>query len=333
MRVAINGFGRIGRDVTRILLDKKDPDLDLVALNITSDLKTNAHLLKYDSIYRQFDQEVEVISDNKLKVGDKEIAVTNDRDPEKLPWKDLKIDLVIDSTGAFKDYAGLSKHLKAGAKKVLLTAPGKDDVKMIVVGVNDDEYDPDKHDIVSNASCTTNCLAPVVKVLDENFGIEEGLMTTIHAYTNDQKIHDAHHKDMRRARAAALSIIPTTTGAAKAVGKVLPQLEGKMTGYAVRVPTPTGSLTDITVNLKKKASKEEINEAIKKASENELKGILGYSEEKYVSSDIIGDVRSSIFDADLTYTVGNMAKVVSWYDNEWGYASRVVDLAKIMATK
>ena len=299
MKVAISGFGRIGRDVTRILMQKNDPDLELVALNITSDLKTNAHLLKFDSIYRTFKKEVEVIADDKIKIGGKEIKVVNSRNPEELPWKELGVDLVIDSTGAFKDKEGLSKHLKAGAKKVLLTAPGKSDVKMIVVGVNDKEYNPETDDIVSNASCTTNCLAPVAKVLDDEFGIEKGLMTTIHAYTNDQNIQDAHHKDLRRARAAALSMIPTTTGAAKAVGKVLPQLEGKMTGLAVR----------------------------------ELKGILGYSEDQLVSSDIIGDERSSIFDADMTYALGNMVKIASWYDNEWGYSSRVFDLAKIIATR
>ncbi len=333
MKVAVSGFGRIGRDVTRILMQKNDPDLELVALNITSDLKTNAHLLKYDSIYRAFDKDVVVLADDKLKIGDKEITVVSNKDPEALPWKELGVDLVIDSTGAFKDKESLSKHLKAGAKKVLLTAPGKSDVKMIVVGVNDKEYDPENDDIVSNASCTTNCLAPVAKVLDEAFGIEKGLMTTIHAYTNDQNIQDSYHKDMRRARAAALSMIPTTTGAAKAVGKVLPQLEGKMTGFAVRVPTPTGSITDLTVILGKEVTKEEVNEAMKKASENELKGILGYSEDQLVSSDIIGDERSSIFDADLTYALGNMVKVASWYDNEWGYSTRVFDLAKIIATR
>ena len=274
-----------------------------------------------------------LLADDKIKIGDREITVVNNRNPEELPWKELGVDLVIDSTGAFKDKEGLSKHIKAGAKKVLLTAPGKSDVKMIVVGVNDKEYDPENDDIISNASCTTNCLAPVAKVLDDEFGIEKGLMTTIHAYTNDQNIQDAHHKDLRRARAAALSMIPTTTGAAKAVGKVLPQLEGKMTGLAVRVPTPTGSITDLTVLLGKEVTKEDINNAMKKASEGELKGILGYSEDQLVSSDIIGDERSSIFDADMTYALGNMVKIASWYDNEWGYSSRVFDLAKIIATR
>ncbi|MDU2025388.1 MAG: type I glyceraldehyde-3-phosphate dehydrogenase, partial [Finegoldia magna] len=285
------------------------------------------------SIYRTFEKDVEVLADDKIKIGDREITVVNNRNPEELPWKELGVDLVIDSTGAFKDKEGLSKHIKAGAKKVLLTAPGKSDVKMIVVGVNDKEYDPENDDIISNASCTTNCLAPVAKVLDDEFGIEKGLMTTIHAYTNDQNIQDAHHKDLRRARAAALSMIPTTTGAAKAVGKVLPQLEGKMTGLAVRVPTPTGSITDLTVLLGKEVTKEDINNAMKKASEGELKGILGYSEDQLVSSDIIGDERSSIFDADMTYALGNMVKIASWYDNEWGYSSRVFDLAKIIATR
>lgn len=333
MRVAISGFGRIGRDVTRILVQKNDPNLELVALNITSDLKTNAHLLKYDSIYRTFDKEIKVLSDSKIKIGEKEITVVNNRNPEELPWKELGVDLVIDSTGAFKDREGLSKHLKAGAKKVLLTAPGKSDVKMIVVGVNDKEYDPENDDIISNASCTTNCLAPIAKVLDDEFGIVKGLMATIHAYTHDQNIQDAHHKDLRRARAAALSMIPTTTGAAKAVGKVLPQLEGKMTGFAVRVPTPTGSITDLTAILEKEVTKDEVNQAMKKASEGDLKGILGYSEDQLVSSDIIGDERSSIFDADMTYALGNMIKIASWYDNEWGYSMRVFDLAKIIATR
>ncbi len=262
-------------------------------------------------------------SSTDLKIGDQvEVRFGN----KVLTVKVLEM---LDST---KKEDALS-HIKAGAKKVLLTAPGKSDVKMIVVGVNDKEYDPKTDDIISNASCTTNCLAPVAKVLDDEFGIEKGLMTTIHAYTNDQNIQDAHHKDLRRARAAALSMIPTTTGAAKAVGKVLPQLEGKMTGLAVRVPTPTGSITDLTVLLGKEVTKEDINNAMKKASEGELKGILGYSEDQLVSSDIIGDERSSIFDADMTYALGNMVKIASWYDNEWGYSSRVFDLAKIIATR
>ena len=334
MKVAISGFGRIGRDVTRILIQKNDPDLELVALNITSDLKTNAHLLKYDSIYRTFEKDVEVLADDKIKIGDREITVVNNRNPEELPWKELGVDLVIDSTGAFKDKEGLSKHLKAGAKKVLLTAPGKADVKMIVVGVNDKEYDPKTDDIISNASCTTNCLAPVAKVLDDEFGIEKGLMTTIHAYTNDQNIQDAHHKDLRRARAAALSMIPTTTGAAKAVGKVLPVLNGKLTGMAFRVPTSDVSVVDLTVVLEKAATMAEINAAMKEASEGELKGILGYTEDAVVSTDFRGCANTSIYDSKAGISLdSNFAKVVSWYDNEWGYSNKVCEMARVIAAK
>lgn len=331
MKVAVNGFGRIGRDVVRILCERKDPDIELVAVNITSDLETNAHLFKYDSLYGKYDGTVEV-KDDSLVIDGREIKVVSDRDPAKLPWKELGVELVIDSTGAFKDQDSLGKHIEAGAKKVILTAPGNG-IKTIVMGVNDNEYDPNEHDIISNASCTTNCLAPIAKVLDEKFGIEEGLMTTIHAYTSDQRIQDAHHKDLRRARAAALSMIPTTTGAAKAVSLVLPQLEGKLTGMAIRVPTPTVSITDLTVRVNKKATVDEVNAAMKQASENELKNILGYSDEKLVSIDFQGDKRSSIFDADMTYVIGDLVKVASWYDNEWGYSQRVVDLAKMVATK
>ncbi len=332
MKVAVNGFGRIGRDVVRILVQNNDPDLELVAVNIVSDLETNAHLFKYDSIYGIFDGEVSVNGDE-LTLGDKKIKVVNDRDPENLPWEELGVELVIDSTGAFRDKEGLSKHIKAGAKKVLLTAPGKGVDKTIVLGVNDDDYDPENDVVISNASCTTNCLAPVVKVINDNFGIVRGLMTTVHAYTNDQKLHDDAHKDIRRARAAALSMIPTTTGAAKAVAQVIPEMEGKLTGYAIRVPIPTVSITDVVFEIEKEATVEEINAAIKKASENEMKGLLGYSDDKLVSIDFQGDSRSSIFDADLTLVNGNMIKVASWYDNEWGYSNRVVDLAKLVATK
>lgn len=332
MKVAVNGFGRIGRDVVRLLVQNNDPDLELVAVNIISDLEGNAHLFKYDSIYGIFDGEVKVNGDD-LTLGDKVIKVVNDRDPENLPWEELGVDLVIDSTGAFRDKEGLSKHLKAGAKKVILTAPGKGVDRTIVLGVNDDEYDPENDVIISNASCTTNCLAPVVKVINDNFGIVKGLMTTVHAYTNDQKLHDDSHKDIRRARAAALSMIPTTTGAAKAVAQVIPEMEGKLTGYAIRVPIPTVSITDVVFEIEKEATVEDINAAIKKASENEMKGLLGYSDDKLVSIDFQGDSRSSIFDADLTLVNGNMIKVASWYDNEWGYSNRVVDLAKLVATK
>ncbi len=332
MKVAVNGFGRIGRDVVRILVQNNDPDLELVAVNIVSDLETNAHLFKYDSIYGIFDGEVSVNGDE-LTLGEKKIKVVNDRDPENLPWEELGVELVIDSTGAFRDKEGLSKHIKAGAKKVLLTAPGKGVDKTIVLGVNDDDYDPENDVVISNASCTTNCLAPVVKVINDNFGIVRGLMTTVHAYTNDQKLHDDAHKDIRRARAAGLSMIPTTTGAAKAVAQVIPEMEGKLTGYAIRVPIPTVSITDVVFEIEKEATVEEINAAIKKASENEMKGLLGYSDDKLVSIDFQGDSRSSIFDADLTLVNGNMIKVASWYDNEWGYSNRVVDLAKLVATK
>ncbi|QQK07656.1 type I glyceraldehyde-3-phosphate dehydrogenase [Miniphocaeibacter halophilus] len=332
MKVAVNGFGRIGRDVVRQIFEREEKDLELVAINFSTDIDTMAHLFKYDSLYGKFNGTVEATEDSFI-INGKTVKIVNDRDPANLPWKELGVELVIDSTGAFKDEAGLGKHIQAGAKKVILTAPGKG-IKTIVMGVNEDTYDPEKDNIISNASCTTNCLAPMAKVLDENFGIKRGLMTTIHAYTGDQNLHDNKHKDIRRARAAALSMVPTTTGAAKAVALVLPQLEGKLNGFAVRVPTPTVSLTDLTVELDKEATKEEINGAIKKAADNELKGILGYSDEKLVSIDFQGDPRSSIFDADLTTVIdGNFVKVVSWYDNEWGYSQRVVDLAKLVATK
>lgn len=336
MKVAINGFGRIGRDVTRIIFEEDVKEFELVAINIPSDLETNAHLFKYDSLYGIFDGSVEVEENtdgNYLIINNNKVRITSDRDPLNLPWKELGVDIVIDTTGAFRDREGLSKHIQAGAKKVILTAPAKDDDITIVMGVNEQDYNPETDNIISNASCTTNCLAPVAKVLEDQFGINKGLMTTIHAYTSDQNIHDSKHKDLRRARAAALSMVPTTTGAAKAVARVLPQLEGKLNGFAIRVPTPTVSIVDLTVELSKKVSADEINAAIKKASENELKGILGYSEDKLVSIDFQGDSRSSIFDPDLTMVNDDMAKVVAWYDNEWGYSNRVVDLTKYIATK
>lgn len=330
MKVAVNGFGRIGRDVVRQIFERKEADLELVAINFSSDLDTMAHLFKYDSLYGKFDGTIEV-KDDSFVINDKVVKIVNDRDPAKLPWKELGVELVIDSTGAFKDAESLGKHIEAGAKKVILTAPGKG-IKTIVMGVNCDTYDPEKDNIISNASCTTNCLAPVTKVIDENFGIKRGLMTTIHAYTGDQNIHDNKHKDLRRARAAALSMVPTTTGAAKAVSLVLPQMEGKLSGYAVRVPVPTVSLVDVTFELEKDVTKEEVNEAVKKASENELKGILGYSDEPLVSIDYQKDPRASIFDSALTTVIdGNFVKVVSWYDNEWGYSQRVIDLAELVA--
>ncbi|NLW51893.1 MAG: type I glyceraldehyde-3-phosphate dehydrogenase [Tissierellia bacterium] len=332
MKVALNGFGRIGRDVVRIMHENDVKELELVAINDPGDLETSARLFKYDSLYGKFNGTVEV-KEGAMVLDGKEVKYTSDRDPANLPWAELGVDLVIDSTGVFTDKEGASKHLTAGAKKVIITAPAKNEDITIVMGVNQDKYDPENHHIISNASCTTNCLAPLTKVLIENFGVKRGLMTTIHAYTNDQNIHDNKHRDPRRARAAALSMIPTTTGAAKAVALVLPEVKGKLTGYAVRVPTPTVSLVDLTVELEKEASVEEINAAVKKASENELKGILGYSEDPLVSIDFQEDSRSSIFDPELTLTLGNLAKVVSWYDNEWGYSSRVVDLAKYVATK
>jgi len=332
MKVAVNGFGRIGRDVVRQIFERDEKDLELVAINFSTDIDTMAHLFKYDSLYGKFNGTVEVAGDS-FVINGKTVKIVNDRDPANLPWKELGVELVIDSTGAFKDEAGLGKHIQAGAKKVILTAPGKG-IKTIVMGVNEETYDPENDNIISNASCTTNCLAPLAKVLDENFGIKRGLMTTIHAYTGDQNLHDNKHRDIRRARAAALSMVPTTTGAAKAVALVLPQLEGKLNGFAVRVPTPTVSLTDLTVELDKDVTKEDVNNAIKNAANNEMKGILGYSDEKLVSIDFQGDPRSSIFDADLTTVIdGNFVKVVSWYDNEWGYSQRVVDLAKLVATK
>lgn len=332
MKVALNGFGRIGRDVVRILFEDNVQEVELVAINILGDLEAEARLFKYDSLYGKFDGTIEV-EENAFIINGKRVQIVSDRDPVNLPWKELGVELVIDSTGAFRDYEGLSKHIQAGAKKVIVTAPAKGEDITIVLGVNEDKYDPEKDNIISNASCTTNCLAPFTKVIMEKFGIVKGLMTTIHAYTNDQNLHDNKHKDPRRARAAALSMVPTTTGAAKAVSLVLPELEGKLNGYAVRVPTPTVSIVDVVFELEKQATKEEINAALKEASETNLKGILGFAEEPLVSIDYQGDPRSSIVDADLTMVNGNMAKIVSWYDNEWGYSQRVVDLAKFVATK
>ncbi len=328
MRVALNGFGRIGRDVVRIIFEE-NRGIDLVAINTLGDINMNAHLFKYDSLYGKFEGELEAKEDY-LLINGKKVNFYSEREPENLPWKELGVDLVIDSTGVFKDHAGLSKHIKAGAKKVIITAPAKDADITVVMGVNNDKYDSSKHHIISNASCTTNCLAPLTKIILEKFGIVKGLMTTVHAYTGDQNLHDNLHKDYRRARAAALSIVPTTTGAAKAVSLVLPEVKGKLNGYAIRVPVPTCSIVDVTFELEKEATVEEINEALKNASENELKEIMGFSDEPLVSIDYQGDIRSSIIDAEQTMVVGNMAKVVSWYDNEWGYSHRVVDLAEMV---
>lgn len=332
LKVGLSGFGRIGRDVVRIWAENKVEDFEIVAINASGNIPDLAHLFKYDSIYGKFEGTIEAYEEG-FVINGKKIPVVAYRDPVEIPWKELGVDLVIDSTGAFRDREGLSKHLQAGAKKVMITAPAKGEDITIVMGVNDELYDNEKHNIISNASCTTNCLAPVAKVILEKFGIKKGLMTTIHAYTNDQMIHDKRHKDLRRARAAAENIIPTTTGAAKSVALVLPELKGKLNGFAIRVPVPTVSLVDVVFEVERNTTAEEVNKYLKEASENELKDIMGFSEEPLVSRDFIGDERSSIVDADSTMVIDNMVKVVSWYDNEWGYSSRVVDLAKLIAAK
>lgn len=328
IKVGINGFGRIGRNFARAVL-AKGADIDIVAVNDLTDNKTLAHLLKYDSILGTLEEEVTSTEDS-IKVGDKTLKAFEERDPAKIPWGELGVDIVIESTGRFTD-ANLAKaHIDAGAKKVLLSAPGKNEDFTVVMGVNDGEYDPQSHHIISNASCTTNCLAPLAKVMNEEFGIVKGLMTTVHAYTADQNLMDGPHKDLRRARGAALSIIPTSTGAAKAVALVLPELEGKFDGYALRVPVPTGSATDLTFEAEREVTVEEVNAAVKKAAEGDLKGILEYTEDPIVSKDIEGHPASSIFDAGLTKVIGNQVKVVSWYDNEWGYSNRLVDLSLLV---
>ena len=330
MKVGLSGFGRIGRDVLRIYAEENVKDFEIVALNASGDLNTLAHLFKYDSLYGRFNGTFEIVEDG-FVINGKKIKVVAHRDPVEIPWKELGVDLVIDSTGAFRDREGLSKHIEAGAKKVIITAPAKDEDITIVMGVNDKDYDPENHHIISNASCTTNCLAPVAKVILDNFGINKGLMTTIHAYTNDQQILDKRHKDLRRARAAAESMIPTTTGAAKAVALVLPELKGKLNGFAVRVPVPTVSIVDVVFEVGKDTTVEEVNAALKKAAEGEMEGVLAYSEEPLVSKDYQGDPNSSTVDALSTMVIDNMVKVVAWYDNEWGYSERVVDLAKLVA--
>ncbi len=329
VRVAINGFGRIGRLVFRAGM-KKD-NIEFVAINDLTDAKTLAHLLKYDSVHGILKEDIRA-EDNNIVVDGKKIKILSEREPENLPWKDLNIDVVVESTGIFTTKEKAEKHLKAGAKKVLLSAPFKGDtpVKTIVIGVNEKDYNKDEDHVVSLASCTTNCLAPVVKVLNDNFGIEQGFMTTVHAYTNDQKILDLPHKDLRRARAAAMSIIPTTTGAAKAVTLTIPELKGKLDGMAMRVPVPDGSITDFVATLKNETTSEEINRVFKSAAENELKGILEYTEEPIVSIDIVGNAHSSIFDAQSTKVSGNLVKVISWYDNEWGYSNRMADFIEMM---
>lgn len=329
-KVGINGFGRIGRLVFRAM--EKDLAFDIVAINDPGSITAAAHLLKYDSIHGRVYDEVRVDGDS-IVVDGRTVKVLSDRDPANLPWGELGVDLVIESTGFFTDANAAHAHIDAGAKKVLITAPAKNEDITIVMGVNDDQYDPAKHHIVSNASCTTNCLAPFAKVLMDSFGIKRGFMNTIHSYTNDQKVLDQSHKDLRRARAANLSMIPTTTGAARAVSLVLPELKGKLDGFATRVPTPDGSMVDLTVELEREVTVEEVNEAIKAAAEGPLKGILAYVEDPIVSADIVGDSHSSLFDSKLTMVLGgkgNLVKCVSWYDNEWGYSNRVKDLAKIM---
>jgi glyceraldehyde 3-phosphate dehydrogenase len=329
VRVGINGFGRIGRNVFRAAVDR-NLDIEWVAINDLVDRRTIAHLLKYDSNYGPFKGTVEV-TDNGIAVNGKELRVLAERDPSALPWGDLDVDVVIESTGFFTDRENASKHLEAGAKKVVISAPATSPDVTVVLGVNFDEaYDAASHTIISNASCTTNCLAPVAKVLHETVGIKHGLMTTIHAYTADQRLQDMPHKDLRRARAAALSLIPATTGAAKAIGVVIPELNGKLNGFAVRAPVPTGSVVDLTIEAERATSKEEINAALKAAaSDGPLKGYLEYTEDPIVSSDIVGNPASSIVDSELTAVVdGTLVKVVAWYDNEWGYSNRVVDLVQ-----
>ena len=332
-KLAINGFGRIGRLALRAMIERHKTDLTVVAINDMADLRTNAHLFRYDSTYGIFPGKVEV-GEGVLKIDDWQIAVLNQKEPARLPWKALGVDIVIESTGVFTAAAQVRAHLEAGAKKVIITAPATDEDITLVLGVNESAYNPRTHHIVSNASCTTNCLAPVTKVLHEQFGIERGLMTTVHSYTNDQRTLDLMHKDLRRARTAAQNIIPTSTGAAKAIGLVMPELKGKLHGLSLRVPTATVSVVDLVIDLKKPATTQAINESLKSAADGPLKDILSYCDEPLVSSDFRGNPASSIVDAPSTVVLeGKMAKVLSWYYNEWGYSCRVGDLAKFMAEK
>jgi glyceraldehyde 3-phosphate dehydrogenase len=329
VKVGINGFGRIGRNVFRAAL--KNPEVEIVAVNDLTDAGTLAHLLKYDSVHGKLDAEVQA-GEGVLVVNGKEIKVLAEREPAKLPWGELGVEIVVESTGRFTKRDDAAKHLEGGAKKVIISAPATNEDITIVLGVNEDKYDAANHQVISNASCTTNCLAPFAKVLNDTFGVRRGLMTTVHSYTNDQQILDLPHKDMRRARAAAESIIPTSTGAARAVGLVLPELKGKLNGFAMRVPTPNVSVVDLVAELDRSVTVEEVNQALKAAAEGPLKGILAYSEEPLVSKDYNGDAHSSTVDALSTMVLeGNMVKVVSWYDNEWGYSNRVVDLAAYIA--
>jgi glyceraldehyde 3-phosphate dehydrogenase len=332
VRVGINGFGRIGRQSLKAILERA-PELEVVAVNDIVDVPTNALLFAHDSTYGPFHGTVSH-TDDSIIINGKKIKVLQIKDPAQLPWKDLGVEIVIESTGIFTDGEKAKAHLAAGAKKVLISAPAKNEDVTIVLGVNDDKYDPATHNIISNASCTTNCLAPVAKVLVDNFGIEKGLMTTIHSYTNDQRILDVAHKDPRRTRSAGLNMIPTTTGAARALSLVIPELKGKLDGFSLRVPTPTVSIIDLTMELSRTATAQEINDAFRKAADGPMKGILGVSDEPLVSMDFKGDTRSSIVDSALTKVIGdNFAEVLSWYDNEWGYSCRVADLVKLIAEK
>lgn len=330
INVGINGFGRIGRNFFRASL--ANPEINIVGVNDLTPNETLAHLLKYDSILGRLGLAV-TFTDDSITVDGKTIKVFSERDPANLPWADLKADIVLESTGHFTKAADAGKHIAAGAKKVIISAPASDEDITVVMGVNHENYDPAKHHIISNASCTTNCLAPMAKVLQDNWGIVKGFMTTIHAYTNDQVILDFPHQDLRRSRAAAINMIPTSTGAAKAISLVLPELKGKLDGYAMRVPLPTGSATDLTVELAKEATVAEINAAMKKAAEGSLKGYLSYTEDPIVSSDIVTDPSSCIFDSGLTKVIGNQVKIVGWYDNEWGYSNRLVDLISYVGAK
>ncbi|MGI8502426.1 MAG: type I glyceraldehyde-3-phosphate dehydrogenase [Hassallia sp.] len=334
IRVAINGFGRIGRNFMRCWVGREHSNIEVVAVNDTSDPRTNAHLLRYDTMLGTLRNADISADDNSIIINGKTVKCVSDRNPENLPWRDWQIDLIIEATGVFTSKEGAMKHVNAGAKKVLITAPGKNEDGTFVVGVNHHDYDHNKHNIISNASCTTNCLAPIAKVLHEKFNIIKGTMTTTHSYTGDQRLLDASHRDLRRARAAAMNIVPTSTGAAKAVALVLPDLKGKLNGVALRVPTPNVSMVDFVVNVEKRTITEEVNQALKDASEGPMKGILDYCDLPLVSSDHQGNPASSIVDASLTMVMGNdMVKVMAWYDNEWGYSQRVLDLAELVAEK
>ncbi len=331
-RVGVNGFGRIGRNFWRVVASNPGYDLDIVAVNDLTDTKTLAHLLKYDTVLGRLPQDIRA-TENGIAIGDRTVKVLSERDPSALPWGDLGVDVVIESTGRFTKADDARKHLDGGARKVIVSAPAKGEDLTVVMGVNDDGYDPANHHVISNASCTTNCVAPLAKVLLDNFGIVKGLMTTIHAYTNDQVILDFPHKDLRRARAAAQNIIPTTTGAAKATALVIPELKGKLDGLAMRVPVPDGSVTDLVAQLEREVTREEVNEAYRAAAEGAMKGFIYYTEDPIVSSDIVGSPASCTFDSSLTMAFGSTVKVVGWYDNEWGYSARLADLTALVGSR